>query len=293
MFELNKENDSRLVENGLFEVYKNGDIYRNTKNGKKKCPEFKTSRNGKYRAVSAMQNGKQKHFYVHRLIAQAFIPNPYNKPQINHIDGDSSNNSIENLEWVTAKENVEHAYKTGLSPTLKTADECVSCNNKTMSKDGFCTVCKKKFERLDKKMERDLKIIESLEFIENSVLTKKEKKAIEFRRKAMTYKEIGQLMGVTRQRIDQLINSAFNKTQRFNGDWEDVFESRSSNYTNNKNRLWNIRKSKGVRQHELADYLNITLPTYSTKENRPETFKMSEAIKICEFFDVTLNELFG
>lgn len=52
--------------------------------------------------------------YIHRLIAVAFIPNPHNKPQVNHIDGNSINNSIDNLEWVTAKENVNHAWDNGL-----------------------------------------------------------------------------------------------------------------------------------------------------------------------------------
>jgi len=59
--------------------------------------------------------GKQKHFYVHRLIALSFIPNIKNKPFINHIDGNPSNNSIENLEWCTHKENMRHAYVNGLS----------------------------------------------------------------------------------------------------------------------------------------------------------------------------------
>lgn len=52
--------------------------------------------------------------FTHRLVAQAFIPNPDNLPQVNHIDGDKSNNTIENLEWVSAKTNMIHGFTTGL-----------------------------------------------------------------------------------------------------------------------------------------------------------------------------------
>lgn len=51
---------------------------------------------------------------LHRIIAMAFIPNPENKPEVNHIDANPSNNSLSNLEWVTHKENIVHAVKIGL-----------------------------------------------------------------------------------------------------------------------------------------------------------------------------------
>lgn len=72
--------------------------------------KLKTSHKG-YSTVELWNDGKRKIFMVHRLVASAFIPNPENKPQVNHLDFNRSNNNIENLEWVTAKENVHHSIK--------------------------------------------------------------------------------------------------------------------------------------------------------------------------------------
>lgn len=67
-----------------------------------------------YNIVDLHKDGSSLSVTVHRLVAQAFIPNLENKPQVNHIDGNKLNNKVENLEWVTASENMVHAYRTGL-----------------------------------------------------------------------------------------------------------------------------------------------------------------------------------
>lgn len=79
--------------------------------------ELKPSLNGNgYLHYKIRYNGTRKTLKAHRLIALAFIPNPDNKPYINHIDGNKTNNNISNLEWVTAKENTRHAVALGLRP---------------------------------------------------------------------------------------------------------------------------------------------------------------------------------
>jgi hypothetical protein len=57
-----------------------------------------------------------KSYRMHRLVAQTYLPNPENKPQVNHIDGNKHNNMLCNLEWATHSENMQHACDTGLRP---------------------------------------------------------------------------------------------------------------------------------------------------------------------------------
>lgn len=67
-----------------------------------------------YQRVKVTINKEKHSFKVHREVAKAFIANPLNLPQVNHIDGNKSNNSVENLEWVSNKDNVRHAISSGL-----------------------------------------------------------------------------------------------------------------------------------------------------------------------------------
>lgn len=97
---------------GLYEVSILGEVI----SAKTRKNLKQTEHNGKqpYFYVTLSKQSKMKKWLVHRLVAEAFIPNPDNKKQVNHIDGDVHNNKVSNLEWVTNTENTNHAYENHL-----------------------------------------------------------------------------------------------------------------------------------------------------------------------------------
>lgn len=98
---------------GLYLVSNDGKV-RGTK--MKKKLRYTYSYNG-YQNVKLYSDAKGKVFKVHRLVAQAFIENKENKPQVNHINGIKTDNRVKNLEWVTPTENLKHACANGLIDT--------------------------------------------------------------------------------------------------------------------------------------------------------------------------------
>lgn len=88
--------------------------------------------NSGYELVVLTKNKRKYSRLIHRLVAQSFIPNPENKPCVNHLNGIKTDNRVANLEWVTYKENIEHAVKTGLIDYSKRKNP----HHKIYPKDG-------------------------------------------------------------------------------------------------------------------------------------------------------------
>lgn len=102
---------------GLYLVSNYGNVMR-TKNGQNKILQLSTFTSG-YKCVGLRKGTEAKTVKVHRLVAIAFIPNPENKPHINHINCNTIDNTVENLEWCTHAENMAHAVRTGLKKGTK------------------------------------------------------------------------------------------------------------------------------------------------------------------------------
>lgn len=96
---------------GLYQVSTKGNVKSvrggRWKTGKKDCLTPVITETG-YVHIRLSKDGKQKTYSVHRLVAQTFIPNPFNLETVNHIDEDKTNNNVDNLEWMTMKENINY-----------------------------------------------------------------------------------------------------------------------------------------------------------------------------------------
>lgn len=121
---------------GLYQVSNYGKV-KSLERTKQGCLEFYRpdkllkpglSHNG-YQSIHLCNKDKKKSWRVNRLVATVFIPNPDNKPQVNHIDGNKLNNRADNLEWSSPKENTHHAIRTGLSDVKGESNGCAKLTN--------------------------------------------------------------------------------------------------------------------------------------------------------------------
>ena len=149
MEETRKQFKMGSLFDGLYSITNDGRLYSNRRN---KFLRPSTDKYGYLYYVISI-DGVRKTLKAHRLVAQAFIPNPKNKPQVNHIDSNRQNNNVKNLEWVTAKENIQHAVKN------KRFENMAIINSERMKKSKLYLkgyplaneVTKKKVAQYDKK----------------------------------------------------------------------------------------------------------------------------------------------
>lgn len=191
------------IKNNLVKADKDGTIYKRYSDGKMRKAEQSTVSSG-YKVVNVVVGNKRRNLVTHRIVAKTYIPNPENKPQVNHIDGDKQNNHVNNLEWCTAKENAHHAI-------YELAPKCPDCGKSTRTSDGICPMCRleryrrqkgRKVENFNKEIKRintkDISINERNEIITYLV------------EKGHSQQMIGKEFGISRQRIYQIIK---NKTK--------------------------------------------------------------------------------
>jgi len=203
---------TKLILNGRFEVTDTGEVYR-IKNGVKVPATITicTIQGRKYGNFSYYENHKQKNIYHHKAIAEAFLSNPNDYPLVRFKDGDSLNVCADNLEWCTPKQKINRDISEGRMFASKTC----ACGARTLVKNSICGDCKRvaaqKLRQEINKQNKTLSIQRELGGINKDLLTPRQLEVVEKRLTGLTYQQIADETGVTRQYIHELIKNALMK----------------------------------------------------------------------------------
>lgn len=200
-----------ILKDKLLKVSEDGTIYRLNADLSVKCeaPIFILDNGkGKYPSLRVTIDGVQKNFYAHRVIAEAFLPNPENLPFCEIVDKNPYNLNIDNLRWINKGKRVDKMLQTRLVNSI----ECDVCGHLYHKTSGSCAYCRDKERALEKEQARfnnkKIKINEELKNIDESTLRADYAEVIHLRRKGYTLAQIAEKMGVTKQRVSQMITNA-------------------------------------------------------------------------------------
>lgn len=190
--------DYWITDEGRVFSYKSG--------RKKELVQVFTSQGKKYKIVNLMVNKRHKMCYVHRLVAETFIPQNREGLQVNHKDKNTSNNHVDNLEWVTAQENIKHAYSTAKYK------ECLICKTRIYSKRlNMCQKCLNNIiGKINSILLNEIKHTYNLdELSRNKKITDKQKNVLSLISVGYNQSEIAQKLGITKQRVSQIVKACF------------------------------------------------------------------------------------
>ncbi len=146
-------------------ITEDGAVY-NTKHYGKNIISLKSQSTDKdgYNLINIRIDGKGKTYKVHRLVAETYIPNPNNFPEVNHIDEDKSNNSVSNLEWCTRQYNAQHSLaKSWIVENVRTGERQIVHNLNAFCRQLGLTPSNLLYTLTERKQHKGYKIIERIE----------------------------------------------------------------------------------------------------------------------------------
>lgn len=213
--------ETKKLFSGEYEVTSEGEVFSYKKGG---CRLLKgavfNSGHGEtsYRTVLLTIEGKQKNYYVHRLVAEAFVPNPRQLPCVRHKDGNSFHNRADNLEWCTRSEAMQSAVNDGRISVWKNAAPCARCGTPMISKkSNLCGACQELERKERRREEHTRRLAGELQGVQADILSPLQGRAVELRRKGMTFQQIADEMNISCQYAHQLVKLALARAGGFSG----------------------------------------------------------------------------
>lgn len=280
---------TKEIYNGDYVVYEDGRVWSNKTN--KFMSHVYVGRSRNYAYVGFSVNGKQRLTSVHRLLGQCFIPNPENKPEINHKDGNPRNNSLDNLEWNTRRENCIHAYATGLMDKNLKTKQC-KCGEMIRPRTEICRKCRENKKRQKAHILLVDKRNKEADALEAKCKSEKDRIFLKYWRKGMTYVEIGKEMNCTRQAVENRYRIIRNrKTLMATCGKAYLIKNPNANvlYPNLSAEM--ARSACSIAG--LADILKISGAALRYKLSGRSEFRFSECQKLIKLFNCSFEYLFS